>query len=52
MWGLLLIIIGIVFAVFGIGGSAKIDLVELGVVTGGSGIILITVGVLFLYAGI
>ena len=53
MWGLLLLILGIIFTLFGFGGSAKIDSEEMGVVvTAGSGIILIILGILFLSSGI
>ncbi len=54
MWGLLLVIIGIIFAVLGIGGSAKLQMKGLGgiVISGVAGVILIIVGVLFLSAGI
>jgi uncharacterized membrane protein len=49
--GLLLIIIGVIFAIFGIGGTAKIKLEKGGIVltiTGVGGIILIIVGVILL----
>jgi hypothetical protein len=52
MYGALLIVIGFLFALFGIGGTAKLNMGKLGVLSGSSGIILIVVGVLFLGAGI
>lgn len=51
MIGWILVLIGIVFAVLGIGGSAKISL-KIGGVSAGSGIILIIVGVYFMSLGI
>ena len=50
--GWLLIIIGLLFGFFGIGGKAKFDMGKLGTLSGGSGIILIVVGVVFVSAGI
>ena len=42
--GWILILIGIVFAFFGIGGSAKADLGAIGVITASAGVILIIIG--------
>jgi hypothetical protein len=47
VYGLLALVIGLFFAVFGIGGSAKIE-GKLGTVSAGFGVILIIVGILFL----
>jgi hypothetical protein len=48
--GIVLIIIGILFLVFGIGGSAKANISGIGVVvTGGAGLILIIVGAMLLF---
>jgi len=54
MFGWILIIIGILFTLFGIGGIAVFKMKSFGgiVLTAGAGIILIIVGVLFLPAGI
>lgn len=48
--GIVLIIIGVIFAVLGIGGSAKANIQGIGVVVaGGAGLILIIVGSLLLF---
>jgi hypothetical protein len=50
--GLLLLLAGFLFVVFGIGGTAKLDLGKFGVLTGSSGLVLIVLGALFLGSGI
>jgi hypothetical protein len=54
MFGWILIVIGIIFAVLGIGGSVKLQMKGLGgiIISGMAGVILIIAGVLFLSAGI
>jgi hypothetical protein len=53
MFGWILILIGIIFAILGVGGSAKLELGEKSIViTAMGGIILIIVGVLFMSWGI
>ena len=49
MFGWILVVIGIIFAILGIGGSAKLESDSFGgiAITAGGGIILIIVGVLF-----
>jgi len=53
-YGIILLIIGIIAFVLGIGGSAKVRIGSLGglIVSGGAGLILIVLGVLFLSWGI
>jgi hypothetical protein len=52
--GLLLIVIGIIFAVLGIGGSAKMRSGSLGgiIISAGAGVILIIVGALMVGYGL
>jgi hypothetical protein len=54
MFGWILVVIGIIFAILGIGGSAKLESDSFGgiAITAGGGIILIIVGVLFWAYGI
>ena len=46
--GWLLIVMGVLLAFLGIGGTAKLNIGKLGILSGGNGIVLIIVGVLFL----
>lgn len=50
--GLILVVMGALFALFGVGGKAKFDMGDLGKLSGSGGIVLIVVGVVFLGAGI
>jgi len=50
--GLLLLLIGIIFAFFGWGGTAKLNLGKFGVLTGSGGLILIVLGALLLGSGV
>jgi len=52
MFGWILVIIGIIFAILGIGSSATLKVDGKLVITGAGGIILIVVGVIFMSAGI
>jgi hypothetical protein len=54
MWSWILVLIGILFAVLGIGGSAKMESDSFGgiVISAGAGIILIIIGVLGMAYGI
>ena len=50
--GWLLIAMGVLFAFLGIGGTAKLNMGKLGILSGSNGIVLIVVGVLFFFSGI
>jgi hypothetical protein len=54
MWSWILLIIGVIFAVFGIGGTAKMESDTFGgiVIFAGAGVILIILGVLGMSMGI
>ncbi len=53
-FGWILIVIGLLFTVLGIGGSAVLKMKSLGgiVITAGGGIVLIIVGVIFMGSGL
>jgi hypothetical protein len=50
--GWLLIVIGSLFGFLGMFGTAKLNMGKLGILSGGNGIVLIFVGILFLFSGI
>jgi hypothetical protein len=53
MFGLIALITGIICLVFDIGGSAKLELESIGVVlVASAGVVLIALGIFFMYLGI